>query len=272
MAVNGIEIPNLIISKSEPLFEVFDHLLDLPSLRVILDHIDGRQIKIRTDQINGFLPLLFYDDHCHFSQILDVPNELGNLESLGFPIHEKGNLSIGRSEGQQGRHLRLFPMHPKDGSGSELRDHMIATRPTDFDQCFRPVPTIGQHVEFTRDRESKLFKDSFRQVNLRLEVTTSLGRFRVIEFGPEGEKKVLIEQSKEDPLVAKDIGFLSMISVPGTSGNLFSCLLGNRVIHDKKDDGMGFDPQGMEELFQSGLGHFLHGPDVLSKESGEAGQ
>src|SRR4030042_2571817 len=94
----------------------------------------------------------------------------------------------------------------------------------------------------------------------------------MIEFGPERQKKVLIEQGREDPLVAKDIGFLSMISMPGTSWNLFACLLDDRVIHDKKEHGMGFNPQAMEELFQSGIGHFLQGPDVLSEESGEAGQ
>ena len=58
----------------------------------------------------------------------------------------------------------------------------------------------------------------------------------------------------------------------GTSWNLFASLLDDRVIQDKKEHGMGFDPQGMEELFQSGLGHFLQGPDILSEESGETGQ
>jgi len=60
--------------------------------------------------------------------------------------------------------------------------------------------------------------------------------------------------------------------MPGTSWNLFARLLDNCVIHDKKEHGMGFDPQGAEELFHGGLGHLLQGPDVLSKESGEAGQ
>jgi hypothetical protein len=63
-----------------------------------------------------------------------------------------------------------------------------------------------------------------------------------------------------------------MISMPGTSWNLFACLLDNCIIHDKKEHGMGFDSQGVKELLQSGLGHLLQGPDVLSKESGEAGQ
>src|SRR4030043_1397514 len=194
MALDRVEISNLITSKSEPLFEVFDHLLDFPPLRVIFYHIDGRQMKVRTDQINGFLPLLFDDHNCHFPQILDLSNELGNLESLGSPIQEKGNLSIGRSEGQQGGHLRFLPMNPKVGIGFELRDHMIAARPTDLDQGLRPVPTIDQYTEFTRDWELKLFDDSFCQLNLCTEVATSLGPLRMIEFGPKGQEEVPIKQ------------------------------------------------------------------------------
>ena len=60
--------------------------------------------------------------------------------------------------------------------------------------------------------------------------------------------------------------------MPGTSGNLFARFLDDRVIHDKEEHGMGFDPQAMEELLQGDPSHLLHGPDVLSKESGEAGQ
>jgi hypothetical protein len=59
--------------------------------------------------------------------------------------------------------------------------------------------------------------------------------FRMIEFGPEGQKKVLIEQGREDPLVAEDVALLSVISMPRTSWNLFATLLDNRVIHDKKE-------------------------------------
>jgi hypothetical protein len=60
-----------------------------------------------------------------------------------------------------------------------------------------------------------------------------------------------------------------MIFIPGKSGILLACLLGNGGIHKKKEDGMGFDSQGMEELIQSGLCDLLHGPDVLSQKSGE---
>ena len=35
---------------------------------------------------------------------------------------------------------------------------------------------------------------------------------------------------------------------------------------------MGFDPQGGEELVQSGLCGLPHGPDVFPQKSGEAGK
>jgi len=149
---------------------------------------------------------------------------------------------------------------------------MVTILPTNLSQFFCPIPTICQKVDFTRDRESKGLEHLFDHGDLGLERATSLRSFRMIELGPQGEKKVFIEQGRKDPLVAKDIGLLSMISMPGTSWNLFTTLVDDRVIHDKKEHGMGFNPQAMEELFQSGLGHLLQGPDVLSEESGEAGQ
>jgi hypothetical protein len=184
----------LIISESEPLFEVFDHLLNLPPLCVIFDHVDGRQMKVRTDQINGFLSLLFDDHNRHFSQILNLSDEPGDLESLGFPVHQKGNLPIGRSEGQQGGHFRFLPINPKVRIGLKLRDHMIAASPTDLDQSLCPVPTIGQYVEFTRDGKLKFFNDSFCQLNLCTEIATSLGPLGMIEFGPKGQEEVPIKQ------------------------------------------------------------------------------
>jgi hypothetical protein len=35
---------------------------------------------------------------------------------------------------------------------------------------------------------------------------------------------------------------------------------------------VGFNPQGIEELFQGDLDYLLHGPDFLSEKSGEAEQ
>ena len=68
-----------------------------------------------------------------------------------------------------------------------------------------------------------------------------------------------MEESKEDPLVAKDVGFVCSLFMPGAARHLRTCLLSNGVIHDKKEDRMGFDPQMMEELGQSDLGNLFHG-------------
>ena len=92
----------------------------------------------------------------------------------------------------------------------------------------------------------------------------------MIEVGPEGQKEVLIEESKEDPLVAKDMGFVCALFMPGAAGHLLTCLLSNGIIHDKKKDRMGFDPQMMEELGQSDLCDLFHDPDILSQEPSKA--
>jgi hypothetical protein len=186
MALNGMEVPNLIVSKSETLFEVFGHLLDLPSLRVVPEHIDGGQMKIGTDQIDGFLTFLFYDDHRYFPETLDLPDKPGDAELFGFSIDENRDLPIRRSEGQQGCHLCLLAVNPEDRIGFELRDHMIATGATHPDQGFGPVPTVGQEVEPTRDGESKLLKNLLSQGNLGLKRTAASGALGMIEFGPEG--------------------------------------------------------------------------------------
>jgi hypothetical protein len=175
-------------------------------------------------------------------------------------------------DGRESGDFGFLSIHEENGCGFELRDHMVTILPTKQSQLFRPIPTIRQKVDFTRDRESKGLEHLFGHGDLRLERTSSLRSFRMIEFGPEGQKEVLIEQGQEDPLVAKDISLLRMIVMPGTAWNLLATLLDDRVIHDKKKHGMGFDPQGIEELLQRCLSHFLHGPDVLPEESSEAGQ
>jgi hypothetical protein len=58
--------------------------------------------------------------------------------------------------------------------------------------------------------------------------------------------------------------------MPGAAGHPLTCFLGNGVIHDKKKDRMGFDPQMMEELGQSDLRDLFHGPDILPQESSKA--
>jgi hypothetical protein len=94
----------------------------------------------------------------------------------------------------------------------------------------------------------------------------------MIELDPKGQEKIFIKQGRKHPLVTKDIGhILSMIFLPRASWNLLATLLGNGIIDDKKEDRVGFDAQGMKELFQSNFCNLFEGPDVLSQESGEAG-
>jgi len=147
---------------------------------------------------------------------------------------------------------------------------MIAASPTDLDQGLCPVPTIGQYVEFTRDRELNLFDDSFCQLNLCTEVATSLGPLGMIEFSPKGQEEVPIKQRGEDPLMAKDILLLGMIFMPSTPGEGLPRLSNKAVIDNEKEDRLGFDSQGMEEFFQSDLDHFFCGPNILPQEPSKA--
>jgi hypothetical protein len=119
---------------------------------------------------------------------------------------------------------------------------MVTTLSTELSQGLPPIPTICQKIDFTGTREAKVLKHLFNQSDFGLKGAASLGSFGVIEFGPQRQKKVLIEESQEHPLVAKDMRFVSPIFMPGTTGNLSACLLGKGVIHDEKENTMGFDP------------------------------
>jgi len=147
---------------------------------------------------------------------------------------------------------------------------MITPFSTELSQRLSPIPAICQKIDFTGDREVKRLKHLFDQEDFGSKRAASFSAFWVIEMSPEGQKEVMIKESKEDPLMAKDMGFVCSLFMPGTSGHLSACLLGNGVIHDKKEDRMGFDPQMIEELGQSDLGDLFHGPDILSQESSKA--
>ena len=150
---------------------------------------------------------------------------------------------------------------------------MIATLSTDLSQRFGPVPAIGQDIELTRDRQYKGSDDLLSQGDFGLKWAATPRTFRMIELGPQGQKKIFVEQGREDPLMAKDIGHvLGMILMPTTARNLLACLFNKGVIHDKKQDIAGSDPQCLEELMQSGLRDLLHSPKIFSQESSEAGE
>ena len=185
-------------------------------------------------------------------------------------IEGNRDLSVGRAKGRESRYFRPFPTDEDNGIGSQLRDHRVTPCSTELSQRLSPIPAICQKIDFTGNWEAKRLKHLFDQEDFGSKRAASLGPFRVIKMSPEGQKEVLIKEGKKDPLMAKDMGFVCALFMPGAAGHLSACLLGNGVIHDKKKDRMGFDPQMMEELGQSDLCNLLHGPDILSQESSKA--
>jgi len=150
---------------------------------------------------------------------------------------------------------------------------MIATPSTDLNQRFGPVPAIGQDIELTRNGQRKGSDDLLSQGDFCLKGTATPCPFRMIELGPQGQKKLFAEQGREDPLMAKDIGHvLSMVLMPTTAWNLLACLFSQRVIHDKKEDIPDSNPQRLKELIQSRPRNLLHRPTVFSQEPGKAGK
>ena len=147
---------------------------------------------------------------------------------------------------------------------------MVSILSTKLSQGFPPIPTVCQKIDFTGDREPKSLKHLFDQGDFGLKGTASFSSSSVIEFSPKGQKEVSIEQSRENPLVAKDMGFVSLVLMPSTSWHLLARLFGKGVIHDKKENRMLFNPQGMKKLMQNNLCDLFHCPDIVSEESGEA--
>jgi hypothetical protein len=252
------------------LFKVLDHLFNLPAFGIISEDIESREMEIGGDKITGLLSFFFYDHDRDLAEVLDESNKPSNLKSLLSSIEAKRDLSVGRTKGREGRHLGSFSIEKENGIGSQLRDHMITPCSTQLGQRLSPIPPVCQKIDVTGDREMKRLKHLFDQEDFGSKRAASFGPFRVIEVSPEGQKKILIKESKEDPLVAKDVRFVCSLFMPGTAGHLLACLLGNGVIHDKKEDRMGFDPQMTEELGQSDFSDLFHSPDILSQEPSKA--
>jgi hypothetical protein len=97
MALDGEGVSNMIIPKPQSLFEIFDHLFDLPALGIIFHHIQGTEMKVRRDKITRFLPFFFHHDDSDLPQALDNSNKSGDLEGFVFTIDEEGKFSIGRT-------------------------------------------------------------------------------------------------------------------------------------------------------------------------------
>jgi hypothetical protein len=229
-------------------------------------------MEIGGDKITGLLSFFSHDHDGDLAEFLDEANKSSDLKSSVLSVEGKRDLSVGRMKGREGRHLGSFPVDEDNGIGPQLRDHMVTPCSTELSQRLSPIPAICQKIDFTGDREAKRLKHLFDQEDFGSKRAASFGPFRVIEVGPEGQKEVSIKEGKQDPLVAKDMGFVCSLFMPGAAGHLLACLLGNGVIDDKKEDRMGFDPQMMEELRQSDLCDLFHGPHILSEEPGEAGE
>ncbi len=226
---------------------------------------------IRTDQVDGFFTFFFHHHDGHFPQALKVSNKPDEAEGFGLSIHKQGDLSIGRSQIQKAGHAGLFSMNPENRIRFELRNHMVTTLSTGSSQRFGPVPAIGQDIEFTRDWQDKGSDDLLGQSDFGRKGVATPPPFRMVELGPQGKEKIFVEQGRNNPLVAEDIGHvLGMILMPTTAWNLFACLLNKRVIHDKKHNIPDPNLQPLEELIQGSLGELFHGPKVLSQESSKA--
>lgn len=150
---------------------------------------------------------------------------------------------------------------------------MVAMTPAKQAQFFTPVPAIGQNLEFAGNRQAQALKNLLSQGDFRLEESAAFGPFGVVEPGPQGQDRWFIEEGRQNPLVAEDVGqILGMILIPTASGDLLSRLLDNRVVQEKKDDGAGFNLEGMKEFAESRSQDLIHGPGILSEEPGETGE
>ena len=229
-------------------------------------------MEIGGDKITRLLSFFFHDHNRDLTEVLEEANKSSDLKSSVLSVEGKRDLSVGRMKGREGRHLGSFPVDEDNGIGPQLRDHMVTPCSTELSQRLSPIPAICQKIDFTGDREAKRLEHLFDQEDFGSKRAASFGPFRVIEVGPEGQKEVSIKEGKQDPLVAKDMGFVCSLFMPGTTGHLLACLFGKGVIHDKKENRMVFNLQMMEELRQSDLCDLFHGPHILSEEPGEAGE
>ncbi len=150
---------------------------------------------------------------------------------------------------------------------------MVTQLPTDLNQLLGPIPAVGQEIELAGHGKFEILKHLLGHAYFGLKATASLDLLGMIEPSPEGQERGFIEQSREHPLMAKDVGqILGMIFIPGTPWNLFARFFHDRIIQEKKEERTGLNPQGVKELMQSRLQDLLHRPGVLSQKTGETGK
>ena len=56
------------------------------------------------------------------------------------------------------------------------------------------------------------------------------------------------------------------------AGNLLSRFGDKGIVQEEKDDGAGFNPEGLKEFSEGHGQDLIHGPGILSQETGETGE
>ena len=103
---------------------------------------------------------------------------------------------------------------------------MVAIITARQSQFLRPIPAVGQNIEVAGPGQVQTLEDLFRQGDFRLEASASFGPFGMIEAGRQRQESLFIQERRQDPLVAKDIGqVLGMILIPTASGDFFPVFL-----------------------------------------------
>jgi len=228
MPFDSLKTSCLIISKPKSLFDVFDHLLNLPTLGVTLEYINCREIKISRDKIDRLLPFFSDYNHSNLAKTIDLSNKLSKPEFSGLSIERNGDFPIGILV-YKGSELGSFSLNPEDRVGFELRDHVIAQPPAEFNQLFCPIPAIHKDIEFTGDREIEVLYNLLSQGDFCMKGATSSLFLWVVELCSEGKE-------------------------------------GEGIIDKEKEDKVSFDMQFMEELSQFDSYDFFLGPRVFSHE------
>jgi len=76
------------------------------------------------------------------------------------------------------------------------------------------VPAIGQNVELAGHGQAQDLKDLLGQVDLGVETSAFFDSLGMVEPGPQGQDRLFIEECRQNPLVAEDIGqVLGMILI-----------------------------------------------------------
>lgn len=99
----------------------------------------------------------------------------------------------------------------------------------------------------------------------------SLSSFGRVDLGPQNEEEAFVKGGRKYLFMAKGPShLLSMVSIPGEPRDPFTNFLKKGIIDKKKEELVGFNMQGLEEVIEFDLRDFFLGSDTLFQETGEA--